>query len=221
MTHPTPPTPPFRGGVGGGRRGFWTGLLAGAWVLFFLDKFGGFPACGAVIFSVQKVKERLQPEAPVKKIKPAEAARLLGVTRQSVHKRMQSLGITRNDDGTYDSSDVARAIALTVDVESDAKSLSVEIKREQLRRARLQSELLELEIAKQRGEVITRSEHRALLRQLQELCMRLIDTWIELLSTRRRDASLEQDMYAAREDALRKLGLLDTDNAQSKKNNLR
>lgn len=152
------------------------------------------------------------------RISKAELAKLAGKTRQAVSKQLERHGVRTGTDGKVSkvaaleaaavgaSLDKARAVEELEELEASGDgSLVAQSKKATLRRIILQGDLLEIERDKARGALIPLADHKAQLIEMQNVCMRLWDTWIEAIGSKRKDASLIEEMRGGRDQVLGEL----------------
>lgn len=146
-----------------------------------------------------------------------ELCKLGGKTHAAVIKQMRAHGVPRNRNGDYDK--VAALEAMRLGADLDKRNAEKEVaamesrgvndgnvvlqhKRATLRRIILQGDLLQIERDKALGDLIPLEEYKARLLEMQNVCLRVVDVWIETIAAKRADGKLHQELRAAREQVL-------------------
>lgn len=75
----------------------------------------------------------------------------------------------------------------------------------QANRAETESQSAALRLAAERNEVIPLAEFKAHLLEMQNVCLRLWEAWIESIGSKRKDAELIEDMRKGRDQVLAEL----------------
>lgn len=152
------------------------------------------------------------------RISKADLARLTHKTPSAVGQQLRRHGIPTGRDGLVSKRVALEAMAVGATLDknraqeeldeleaSGDESLVVQGKKATLRRIILQGDLLEIERDKAKGELIPLSDHKAQLIEMQNVCMRLWDTWIEAIGSKRKDAALIEEMRKGRDQVLGEL----------------
>lgn len=153
------------------------------------------------------------------RVTKADLARIANKSPAAVGQQLRRHGIIAGKDGLVSKAAALEAMAVgaTLDknrakeqlekLESrgDRDSLLVKGKMATLRRIILQGDLLEIERDKAKGELIPLADHKAQLIEMQNVCMRLWDTWIEAIGSKRKDAALIEEMRKGRDQVLGEL----------------
>lgn len=152
------------------------------------------------------------------RISKADLARLAKKTPSAVGKQLERHGVSAGKDGLVSKRAALEAMAVGATLDknraqeeldeleaSGDESLVVQGKKATLRRIILQGDLLEIERDKAKGELIPLADHKAQLIEMQNVCMRLWDTWIEAIGSKRKDSALIEEMRKGRDQVLGEL----------------
>lgn len=147
----------------------------------------------------------------------AEISRMAGKRPPNVLKALRRAGVQKSPAGRYNT---AKALDVLAEGSRQDKSKQEEQLREMaeqgvrpdnllykakiasIRRVALQGDLLEIERDKARGELIPIAEYKERLMQMQNVCVRIMDVFIETVSAKRADAKLHEELICAREHVL-------------------